>query len=131
MFALYALAIAVLLVPALLLGPRLKSAEAEPFETAETTQARAELVELGMPEWLAGSLTEAELELCDGASEVQGVVVEEKRLRRRTRSGWSSGSGPCTSRTGGRGSTRPSAGWSRRGSTCRRLCARSRMGTKP
>ena len=30
-FALYALALAVLLVPALLLGPRLKSAEAEPF----------------------------------------------------------------------------------------------------
>lgn len=63
-FALYALAIAVLLVSALLLGPRLKSAEAEQ----------------GMPEWLAGSLTEAELELCDGASEVQGVVVEEKAL---------------------------------------------------
>ena len=79
-FALYALAIAVLLVSALLLGPRLKSAEAEPFETAETAQARAELVEQGMPEWLAGSLTEAELELCDGASEVQGVVVEEKAL---------------------------------------------------
>ena len=79
-FALYALAIAVLLVPALLLGPRLKSAEAEPFETAETAQARAELVELGMPEWLAGSLTEAELALCEGASEVQGAVVEEKAL---------------------------------------------------
>lgn len=79
-FALYALALAVLLVPALLLGPRLKSAEAEPFETAETAQARAELVELGMPEWLAGSLTEQELALCEGASEVQGVVVEEKAL---------------------------------------------------
>ena len=79
-FALYALAIAVLLVPALLLGPRLKSAEAEPFETAETAQARAELVELGMPEWLAGSLTEQELALCEGASEVQGAVVEEKAL---------------------------------------------------
>ena len=79
-FALYALAITVLLVPAMLLGPRLKSAEAKPFETAETAQARAELVELGMPEWLAGSLTEQELELCDGASEVQGVVVEEKAL---------------------------------------------------
>ena len=79
-FALYALALAVLLVPALLLGPRLKSAEAEPFETAETAQARAELVELGMPEWLAGSLTEQELTLCEGASEVQGVVVEEKAL---------------------------------------------------
>lgn len=79
-FALYALAIAVLLVPALLLGPRLKSAEAEPFETAETAQARSELVELGMPEWLAGSLTEQELVLCEGASEVQGAVVEEKAL---------------------------------------------------
>lgn len=79
-FALYALVIAALLVPALLLGPRLKSAEAEPFETAETAQARAELVELGMPEWLAGSLTEAELTLCEGASEVQNVVVDEKAL---------------------------------------------------
>lgn len=79
-FALYALALAVLLVPALLLGPRLKSAEAAPFETAETAQARAELVELGMPEWLAGSLTEQELALCEGASEVQGAVVEEKAL---------------------------------------------------
>lgn len=79
-FALYALALAVLLVPALLLGPRLKSAEAEPFETAETAQARSELVELGMPEWLAGSLTEQELVLCEGASEVQGAVVEEKAL---------------------------------------------------
>lgn len=79
-FALYALALAVLLVPALLLGPRLKSAEAEPFETAETAQARAKLVEQGMPEWLAGSLTEQELALCEGASEVQGAVVEEKAL---------------------------------------------------
>lgn len=76
-FALYALVIAALLVPALLLGPRLKSAEAEPFETAETAQARAELVELGMPEWLAGSLTEAELTLCEGATEVKGVVTDE------------------------------------------------------
>lgn len=76
-FALYALVIAALLVPALLLGPRLKSAEAEPFETAETAQARAELVELGMPEWLAGSLTEAELALCKGATEVKGVVTDE------------------------------------------------------
>ncbi len=76
-FALYALVIAALLVPALLLGPRLKSAEAEPFETAETAQARAELVELGMPEWLAGSLTEAELTLCEGAAEVKGVVTDE------------------------------------------------------
>lgn len=76
-FALYALVIAALLVPALLLGPRLKSAEAEPFGTAETAQARAELVELGMPEWLAGSLTEAELTLCEGAAEVKGVVTDE------------------------------------------------------
>lgn len=76
-FALYALVIAALLVPALLLGPRLKSAEAEPFETAKTAQARAELVELGMPEWLAGSLTEAELALCKGATEVKGVVTDE------------------------------------------------------
>lgn len=76
-FALYALVIAALLVPALLLGPRLKSAEAEPFGTAETAQARAELVELGMPEWLAGSLTEAELALCKGAAEVKGVVTDE------------------------------------------------------
>lgn len=76
-FALYALVIAALLVPALLLGPRLKSAEAEPFETSETAQARAELVELGMPEWLAGSLTEAELTLCEGAAEVKGVVTDE------------------------------------------------------
>ena len=60
-FALYALVIAALLVPALLLGPRLKSAEAE----------------LGMPEWLAGSLTEAELTLCEGATEVKGVVTDE------------------------------------------------------
>lgn len=76
-FALYALVIAALLVPALLLGPRLNSAEAEPFGTAETAQARAELVELGMPEWLAGSLTEAELTLCEGATEVKGVVTDE------------------------------------------------------
>lgn len=76
-FALYALVIAALLVPALLLGPRLESAEAEPFVTAETAQARAELVELGMPEWLAGSLTEAELTLCEGATEVKGVVTDE------------------------------------------------------
>ena len=68
-FALYALALAALLVPALFLGPRLECAEAEPFETAETAQARAGLAELGMPEWLAGSLTEPELALCEGAAQ--------------------------------------------------------------
>ena len=76
-FALYALALAALLVPALFLGPRLECAEAEPFETAETAQARAGLVELGMPEWLAGSLTEPELALCEGAAQVRAVVTDE------------------------------------------------------
>ena len=76
-FALYALALAALLVPALFLGPRLECAEAEPFETAETAQARAGLAELGMPEWLAGSLTEPELALCEGAAQVRAVVTDE------------------------------------------------------
>lgn len=76
-FAIYALALTAMLVPAMLLGPRPEAADAAPLETADTAGARSELTELGMPEWLAGSLTESELALCEGATEVRGIVVDE------------------------------------------------------
>ncbi|MFR3291279.1 MAG: hypothetical protein ACLTSG_14150 [Lachnospiraceae bacterium] len=73
--ALYAAAIALLLVPALLLGPRPAMPEAEPFSAADT-EAREALEELGLPEWLAGSLTQEELALCEGALWAKDCGIE-------------------------------------------------------
>ena len=91
-------------------GPRLECAEAEPFETASRMQD-AGLAELGMPEWLAGSLTEPDSHLRgrgsgsrrgDGRGHRRGPEAERRefgvwaRIGRRTDA-----------------LTRHSAGWSR------------------
>lgn len=75
--ALYAVAIVLLLVPALLLGPRPAMPEAEPFSAADT-EARESLEELGLPEWLTGSLTQEELNLCEGALWAKDCGIETR-----------------------------------------------------
>lgn len=75
--ALYAVAIVLLLVPALLLGPRPAMPEAEPFSAADT-EARESLEELGLPEWLTGSLTQEELSLCEGALWAKDCGIETR-----------------------------------------------------
>lgn len=76
-FVLYTLLIALLLVPAMLLGPRPAMAEAEALST-EGSGTRDALTRLGMSEWLADSLTEEELELCEGLDWVREVSVDKR-----------------------------------------------------
>ena len=64
-------------VPALLLGPRPAMPEAEPFSAADT-EARESLEELGLPEWLTGSLTQEELSLCEGALWAKDCGIETR-----------------------------------------------------
>lgn len=51
--------------------------EAEPFSSADT-EARESLEELGLPEWLTGSLTQEELSLCEGALWAKDCGIETR-----------------------------------------------------
>lgn len=51
--------------------------EAEPFSAADT-EARESLEELGLPEWLTGSLTQEELSLCEGALWAKDCGIETR-----------------------------------------------------
>lgn len=75
--ALYAAAVVLLLVPALLLGPRPAMPEAEPLAAGDA-EAREALEELGLPGWLAESLTPEELALCEGAQWAKDCGLETR-----------------------------------------------------